>query len=88
MAKALDLMSARELQDAYDRSSAKRSKLNTEMIEAGRGYEKPSETRTKTDDLARRVNEEGERFDAITREMDRRKTYHGSLKPIQKTKWA
>lgn len=86
MAKALGDMSASELQAAYDRASAHSSKLGKEMIDAGRGYEKPSETRGKSDELAKRVNEASDRFNAVVAEMDRRKKYHGSLKPIRKSR--
>ena len=77
MAKPYKDMSGPELQRVYDASDRGRSKLLKDMISAGRGYEKPSETRTKNDALAKRVNEASDKHWAIMREMNARKEYHG-----------
>lgn len=81
----LPKMSATVLQTAHDKESATGSKITDEMINAGRGTEKPTETRTKTDDLSLRYQAHADRWRAINDEMDARRKYHGSLKPIKKT---
>lgn len=67
------------LMDATDVSDA----LCAEFIACGRGHEKPSETRTKTDLLAQRYNAHAVIYGALLFERERRKTYHGSLKRIR-----
>lgn len=84
MAKPLAEMSERELQGARDKSNAETSKITTELIDAGRGTEKPSETRTKNDALSERWKVAMDRHNAIVDEERKRMTYHGSLKPIKR----
>lgn len=84
MAKALELMSATEIQKAYDAASAKISAMCDEFISAGRGHERPVDIRKMTDPLAMSHNAIYAAFDAIVSERDDRKRYHGSLKPIRR----
>lgn len=87
MPKPLSEMSERELQSARDKSNAESSKVTSEMIEAGRGTEKPSETRTKNDALSERWKKVMDRHNEIVDEERKRQTYHGSLKPIKRHRW-
>jgi hypothetical protein len=75
-------LSASKLQAAYSKQQAENSQLNSEMIMAGRGYEKPTETRTKSDSLAKRVNAASDRHNALVEEMRRRQRFSGTLKPL------
>lgn len=84
MAKPLSEMSERELESAYEKESDNGSKVTSDMIAAGRGSEKPSETRTKDDALSRRLNEHFDRMRSINDERAARMRYHGNLKPIKK----
>jgi hypothetical protein len=74
---------ARYLLAALNRAGIERCKLICEMIAAGRGYEKPSETLLKGDDLALRVNANAWALGKLNSEKSARMVYHGSLKPIR-----
>ena len=63
------------------RSIARRSEIiNDAMIAAGRGFEKPTETRTKTDALSARWRECSDAWIAVVAEEQRRITYHGNTR--------
>jgi hypothetical protein len=81
-------LSAAKLQALYDKRSAACSVNCSKLIDAGRGMERPTEIRTKTDALSLEYVALAEAFYAVVAEMDARKRYHGSLKPIKPSKWA
>lgn len=58
------------------------STICKEFIDCGRGYERPSETVTKSDPLAMRWKEHGAIQSALIGEKRRRMEWHGSLKRI------
>jgi hypothetical protein len=76
-----DLSSAR-LQSLHKRTRAEQDKYGDEMIATGRGYEKPSETRTKTDPLSQKVDDAHDRMYHVRAEMDRRMRGHGKMTPL------
>lgn len=63
--------------------SEKQSKIADEMIAAGRGYELPTETRQKTDELSLQFIDAADKFLAVQNEIERRIKYHGSLDRIK-----
>lgn len=71
-----------KLEAALAKARAEGTKLNEEMIAAGRGTEKPTETRGKTDDLSQRVNKSHELERSLQEEVKRRQRYHGKTTPI------
>lgn len=75
-------LSATKLQAAYQKQKAENLRLNGEMIATGRGYERPSKTRTKTDELSRRVNAAADRHNSLLTEIRRREEFSGSLKRL------
>ena len=79
MTKSLDMMTASEIQRAYDKASAESSNICHAFIDAGRGHERPSEIRHMTDALAMRSTANSERLRAIVHEMESRKRWHGGL---------
>lgn len=87
MAKPLSEMSERELESAYKKESDTGSKLTDEMISAGRGTERPTETRTKDDELSRKYNSHMDRMQAIVGEQRERERYQGNRKPIKRHRW-
>jgi len=78
-------LSSTALKGAYDKHKMKGSAINQEMIDAGRGYEKPSETRTKSDPLSQRKNAASDVHSHLVTEMQRRESAHGSLKPLRES---
>jgi hypothetical protein len=70
--KTLREMTARELNTLKDRALKTSSALVDEMINSGRGYERPTETYTKTDDLSLRCISNWDLISAILDEMERR----------------
>jgi hypothetical protein len=76
-------LSEEKLETLYKKHNEESPQLGSEMIAAGRGLEKPSETRTKNDPLAQRVNAGADRHAKIVEEMQRRRRFHGQLKPIR-----
>ena len=82
MTKPLDMMTASEIQRAYDKVSAEGSIINRAFIDAGRGHERPSEIRHMTDALAVKYTVNMEKFSAIVQEMESRKRWHGGLSRI------
>lgn len=61
---------------------AESSSISAKLIASGRGHERPSETRDKTDPLSLRWKEVGARLQTLRAERERRMNYHGSLKRI------
>lgn len=82
MAKPLDLMTAAEIKKAYDKASDLCSINNRALINAGRGMERGSETRAKSDPLALEYVRLNDAFAAIVQEMDLRKRWHGGTQRI------
>lgn len=83
MKKTLSQLSARELLAKQEKARELASSICSELIASGRGHEKPSETRTKTDELSLRWLANSRECADIGAEVERRKTWHGSLKPIR-----
>lgn len=65
-------MTAGEINKALDRLDRERSHLADAFIAAGRGGERPSETRKKADPLALRHNELADAYLALRMEVERR----------------
>lgn len=82
--KAPSLLTRAELERALAKAHALSMALCDEMIAAGRGHERPSETRTKADKLAQRVNAAAQAEQALRDEAARRQAWHGSLHRIVK----
>ena len=82
MAKALDMMTGAEIAKAYAKASEATSKICTALIAAGRGMERGSETRSKSDPLSLDYIRENDRFSAIVSEIEARKRYHGGTQRI------
>ena len=80
--KTPDLLTESELRKAIAKVAVESSTICSAFIEAGRGYERPTETRLKTDPLALRWKECAARSDVLNTEANRRKEWHGSLKRI------
>ncbi len=80
----LTLLSEKKLRAEYDRTSAARSLVTDELIAAGRGYERHSETVAKSDELSLRYLAAHEACAAVVAEQKRRMEWHGSLRPIRK----
>jgi hypothetical protein len=70
--RSLEAMTPSEINRRLDRLDKMSSKLSREFIDAGRGYEKPSETRTKNDPLAERYNRLAAEQDELHAEIARR----------------
>lgn len=85
---SLEKISAAQLQSRYDSAFEKSGALCRELIAAGFGNERANETRQRAaetgDPLACRYVKEADKFAAIVAEMDARKRYHGSLRPIRR----
>jgi hypothetical protein len=79
----LSKLPASKLLAKQTKASEVASALCSEFIAAGRGYEKSSETALKTDPLALRWLANAREEAAIQVEIDRRKEWHGSLRPIK-----
>lgn len=84
MTKQPESMSRAELQRAMDRAGKASMELCDEMIAAGRGNERPSETAGKTDPLSVRFNAARALDSALHAEAARRMRYHGNLLPIKR----
>lgn len=80
--KPISELSPAELTKRIAKADEISSALCSEFIAAGRGYELPSETITKTDPLALRWRNHAQYSSNLRDERDRRMTYHGSLKRI------
>lgn len=87
MAKALDMMTGAEIAKAYAKASEVTRRICTALIEAGRGMERGSETRAKSDPLSLDYIRENDRFTDIVFEMEARKRYHGGTQRIIRKEW-
>jgi len=67
-----ETMTAGEINKELAKLDAESTKITAEMISAGRGHERPSETFTMTDPLALRSRAIWSRRDALRREMEQR----------------
>ena len=65
-------MTPGQINKALDRVDKISSALTDEFIAAGRGTERPSETRTKTDPLAQRHHQVRDAYSTLRNEIDRR----------------
>ncbi len=83
MSKPIHDYSPSELTTLRTRLESAREKITDEMISAGRGYEKSSETFQKSDPLALRFQSNSRAFAELHGETKRRIEYHGSLKKIK-----
>lgn len=72
------------LRAAIDKADAESSALCDALIIAGRGHERPSETRAKTDDLSMRYIAAADRCAALYGERSRRVAYHGTEHRIRR----
>lgn len=81
---ALAALTAAQLKTAIERADALHSALLDEMIEAGRGHERPTETARLSDDLSRRFNASMQRLGELYGEKRSRMEYHGSMRPIKR----
>lgn len=86
----LDLtkLSAAKIEALYVKRSEASSVNCRKFIDAGRGMERPTQIRTQTDELSLEYVALNEALQVVVAEMDARKRYHGSLKPIKPSKWA
>lgn len=83
-APSLPTLTAGQLAKAIAKADALSSALCSEMIAAGRGYEKSSETRAKSDPLAVRCNAASRAMADLMAERDSRRQWHGSDRPIRR----
>jgi hypothetical protein len=83
--KNITLMSRPEIERAYARLQKIGSDIADEMIADGRGYELPTETRTKTDELSVRYNAYADLLFSVVSEIRYRQQYHGNLRPVKVT---
>lgn len=77
--KPLRDMTRAELERCKAKADAVRREVIEEMIAAGRGHERPSETRLKTDALSLRYMESAFVDQDIADECRRRIDFHGNL---------
>jgi len=86
--KPLNLLSARELEALYIRRQRDRSANCSALIAAGRGMERGNEIYAKGKANADRLSVEyvvfTEAVQLVISEMEARKRWHGSLKPIKR----
>lgn len=59
------------------------AEINAAFIAAGRGHERPSDIRGKSDPLSVRFNEQLAAVCEVSDEQARRMRYHGTLQPIK-----
>jgi hypothetical protein len=59
------------------------AEINAALIAAGRGHERPSDIRGKTDPLSVRFNEQVAAVCEVADEQRRRMAWHGTLRPIR-----
>lgn len=86
----LSKLSAAKLQALYDKREAACSANCTALIAAGRGMERGNETRAKAalpdaDALSLEYIKVRDACAEVVSEMDYRKRWHGSLKPVKPT---
>lgn len=76
-------MSSRELHLATYKANVRLINANNAIRAAGRGDERPSEVRAKSDSLSREYVQAEKACLDIIAERDRRKAHHGNLRPIK-----
>ena len=84
----LTKLSAAKIEALYAKRQAACSANRTALINAGRGMERGSEIRTKSDPLSLEYVVLSDAVQLVIAEMEARKRYHGGLKPIKPSKWA
>jgi len=77
--KAIRDLTRAEIERASDKAHKARFTFCDEMIVAGRGYERPSETALKNDDLSLRHTAALQLAHDIAAECRRRLDFHGNL---------
>lgn len=88
MAKDLSRLSAAALNALRDKTCERAHNANRALIAAGRGNETGQETRGMCDPLALEYIASHDEFNAINGEIDARRRWHGSDKPIRKSRLA
>ena len=76
-------MSAAQLTKAMDKASLESSKITNMLIDAGRGYERPSDMLSKSDPLSLKYQKNSNLLQDLYAEKNRRITYHGNLRPVK-----
>ena len=80
--KTPDLLTESELRKAIAKVAVESSTICSAFIDAGRGFERPSETRLKSDPLSVKWQDCAQKGDTLRAEENRRRAWHGSLKRI------
>ncbi len=70
--KKPSIMTARQINDELDRLEKLSSQLNDKLIRENRRWERPSQTRHKTDELSQACCKVWDRLDALRLEMELR----------------
>ena len=70
------------LNAAYEKARAESSKINDELIAAGRGKETGRDVRKQSDELSQRYTKNSDLVMSLADEKDRRMRWGGTLKPI------
>lgn len=78
MSKPIRELTRSELDRALAQAHKRSMELVDAMIAAGRGHERPSDTRGKADELSQRVNAAADSEQALRAEAARRMAWHGS----------
>lgn len=81
----IERLSEKLLRVRLDQAARISGEINICLISAGRGRELSSETFKKTDPLSILANKARNNHGMIIREMEARREYHGSLKPIKRS---
>ena len=76
-------MSAAQLTKAMEKASTESSKITQMMIDAGRGYERPSDMMKKSDPLSLKYQKSASFLQDLYAEKSRRITYSGTMRPIK-----
>lgn len=85
MRKEITTISPKSLSDELEKIQQSISILTTKFIEAGRGQERITEIRNKTDEMSVNYIALLDYENDIYNEVNRRYEYHGSLKRINAT---
>ncbi len=83
--KPISEISGTDLKKRIARVSKRSSEITQELIDSGRGYEKPTETLTKDDSLSKLWKENHRELSTLLGELEARRTYHGSDRPIRRS---
>jgi len=82
--KGMSFLTEKNLVASIAKADAVRSALCDELIAAGRGHERHSDTAAKSDPLSLRYLAASAAYVALSDERRYRMTYHGSMKPVRK----